>query len=158
MRTFVILFMVLSFTACKTNRTSTASHTAISRTEIQIDTLVFTRPDSASIIALIRCDSLGNAYLSEITRLQTGRSVKPSLSVKNNLAYFDCKVDSMAVYMKLFRRFESVSDTTATVVTVYKDRQKGRLEKFIDSVFLLSIGSAIGALVFLFLFRKKWWA
>jgi hypothetical protein len=158
MRTFVFILLVLSFAACRTSRTSTSSHSIINRTDIQIDTLVFTRPDSASIVALIRCDSLGNAYLSEITMLQTGRSVRPSLSVKNNLAYFDCKVDSMAVYMKLFRRFESVSDTTATVVTVYKDRQKGRFEKFIDSVFLLSIGSVIGTLVFLFLFRKKWWA
>lgn len=156
MRTIVILLIVLSFAACKTNRTSTSSQSSITRTEIQVDTLVFTRPDSASIIALIRCDSLGNAYLSEITRFQTGRAVRPSLSVKNNLAYFDCKVDSMAVYMKLFRRYESNSDTTATVVTVYKDREKGRIEKFIDSVFLISIGCAIGAIVFLFLLRKKW--
>jgi hypothetical protein len=153
-----MLFVVLSFAACRTSRTSSSGHSIVTRTDIQIDTIVFTRPDSAGIVALIKCDSLGNAYLSEITRLQTGRSVRPSLSVKNNHAYFDCKVDSMAVYIKLSRRFESVSDTTATVVTVFKDREKGKLEKFIDSVFLLSVGSAIGALVFLFLFRKKWWA
>jgi hypothetical protein len=151
-----MLFVVLSFAACRTSRTSNSSHSLVTRTDIQIDTIVFTRPDSASIIALIRCDSLGNAYLSEIVRLQTGRSVRPSLSVKNNLAYFDCKVDSMAVYIKLSRRFESVSDTTATVVTVFKDREKGRLEKFTDSLFLLSIGCAIGSIAFLLLLRKKW--
>ncbi len=41
-------------------------------------------PDSASIFALLQCDSLGNVYLKTITQLQ-GEIVNQALELENNL-------------------------------------------------------------------------
>jgi hypothetical protein len=114
---------------------------------------LFTLPDSASIVALIRCDSLGNAYLSEIEKLKTGRAVRPSLTVKDNKAIFDCKVDSMAVYLKMYRRFESQTDTTS--VKRYVEKKPGLLERFVDGFLLVSLVGLVGSIILLLLWRKK---
>jgi hypothetical protein len=156
MKKVFLLLALVALIGCRSNKPVTSTTTKVIVSERQIDTVLFTRPDSASIVALIRCDSLGNAYLSEIQKLQSGKAVKPSLSVKDNKAFFDCKVDSMAVFLKLYRKYESVSDTSSTVVTIYKDREKGFLEKAIDTTLLLLGGISVGALLFVFLFRKKW--
>ncbi|MBK6346549.1 MAG: hypothetical protein IPF68_11540 [Bacteroidales bacterium] len=156
MKKIFLLLALLALVSCRSTKPTSSGVSKSVVEERSKDTLMFTQPDSASLVALIRCDSLGNAYLAEIARLKTGRSVRPSLRVKNNLAYFDCKVDSMAVYLSLYKRFEKVSDTTSAIVTVYQDRKKGRLEKFMDGAILIGIGAVIGFLVLLLLFKKKW--
>ena len=47
----------------------------------------------------------------------------------------------MAVYMKMYRQFRSTSASSATVVTVYKDKPKGKFEAFLDKAIYLLIGS-----------------
>ena len=62
------------------------------------DSIIYVPADSASIKALIECDSLGNAYIKEITELKSGKNVKPSFKLKDNILIMDCKIDSLAVY------------------------------------------------------------
>jgi len=147
------LLLLLALVSCKGNRSLTSSVSRNVVIEKQLDTVLFTLPDSASIVALIRCDSLGNAYLSEIEKLKTGRAVRPSLTVKDNKAIFDCKVDSMAVYLKMYRRFESQTDTTS--VKRYVEKKPGLLERFVDGFLLVSLVALVGSIILLLLWRKK---
>ncbi|MPL77602.1 hypothetical protein SDC9_23459 [bioreactor metagenome] len=153
MKKIFFLLLLLALVSCKGNRSLTS---AVSRNvviEKQFDTVLFTLPDSASIVALIRCDSLGNAYLSEIAKLKTGRAVRPSLTVKDNKAIFDCKVDSMAVYLNMYRRFESQTDTTSVIRFI--EKKPGLLERFVDGFLLISLGALVGSIILLLLWRKK---
>lgn len=75
----------------------------------------YTKPDSASIKALMACDSLGNVYIRTIADLQMGHNVKPSIQVKDNYIYLKCNVDSLAVYEKWLRFYNSTSDTVTQV-------------------------------------------
>jgi len=153
MKKIIFLLLLLAMASCKSNKplSSTISRSMV--IERQVDTVVYTLPDSASIVALIRCDSLGNAYLSEIEKLMTGRAVRPSLTVKENKAIFDCKVDSMAVYLNMYRRFESQTDTTSVIRFV--EKKPGLLERFVDGFLLISLGALVGSIILLLLWRKK---
>jgi len=153
MKKMFFLLLLLALASCKGNRSLTSSVSRNVVIEKQLDTVLFTLPDSASIVALIRCDSLGNAYLSEIEKLKTGRAVRPSLTVKDNKAIFDCKVDSMAVYLKMYRRFESQTDTTS--VKRYVEKKPGLLERFVDGFLLVSLVALVGSIILLLLWRKK---
>ncbi|MDD2965444.1 MAG: hypothetical protein PHU33_15985 [Bacteroidales bacterium] len=79
------------------------------------DTTVYLT-DSASLQALIRCDSTGKAYLARIEAMQLGRVVKPAVSIENSVLTVDCKVDSAAVYLAWHERFEQVNTDTASFI------------------------------------------
>lgn len=69
-------------------------------------------PDSASILALLRCDSLGNVYLTTITQLQ-GRIVNQALSLENNELKVDATTDT---------RDKKETIRRDSIRTVYKDK------------------------------------
>lgn len=150
----LILIISFGFYSCHPGKRLSSSHHETRVSEQQIDTVLYSVPDSASITALLRCDSLGNAYLAEITQLKTGRSTRPEIRIRDNYIHLKCQVDSMAVYMKMYRQFRSTSDSSATVVTVYKDKPKGKFEAFLDKAIYLLIGTLAGAFLFLIFFRK----
>ena len=62
------------------------------------DTIVTIAPDSASIKALLECDSAGNVLIRELTEAQ-GKNVKLQLSLQqasgNGVVTVDCKQDSL---------------------------------------------------------------
>jgi hypothetical protein len=63
------------------------------------DTAVIIKPDSASIDALMECDSLGNVRVSEITTLQ-GNLTKLETKIKDNRFKVKCKSDTIKVHIK----------------------------------------------------------
>ncbi len=148
------LLIIISYglISCHTGKQLQSTKTTV--TERQTDTVLHTLPDSATLTALLKCDSLGNAYLAEITQLKTGRATRPEVRIKDNFIYLKCTVDSMAVYVSMHRQFKTTSDTTSTVVTVFKERQKGKLETFLDRAIILLVGSILGALILFIWFRK----
>ncbi|MHC1773852.1 MAG: hypothetical protein AB9834_00425 [Lentimicrobium sp.] len=150
------LLIIISYglISCHTGKQSTALSTKTTITERQTDTVLHSLPDSAILTALLKCDSLGNAYLEEIIQLKTGRATRPEVRVKDNFIYLKCRVDSMAVYVSMHRQFKATSDTTSTVVTVFKERQKGKLETFLDRAIILLVGSILGALILFIWFRN----
>lgn len=154
MKKLIFLIFLLALVSCRSTK-PTSSGVRKSVFEVRSkDTVIFSQPDSASITALLRCDSLGNAYLAEITQLKTGRSTRPEIRIRDNYIHLKCQVDSMAVYMKMYRQFRSSSDSSATVVTIYKDKPKGKFEAFLDKAIYLLIGTLAGAFLFLIFFRK----
>lgn len=155
MRKLLFLILLAAFYSCKTNKPVSTATTSTVIIERQIDTVLFTKPDSSSIIALIRCDSLGNAYLSEIKELKIGRSTIPEVQVKDNYIYLKCRVDSMSVYQAFYKRYESTKDTASTVITIYKDKPATAFQKLSNGLLLLFIGASISIGLYLY-FRKRW--
>lgn len=98
----ILIVVLLLAVSCRSGRevVSVTSDSTYSRA--RVDSSHFTRavflPDSASIEALLRCDSLGNVYIAQIERLKTGNRLKPEIIIKNNYLKATCKADSMLIY------------------------------------------------------------
>lgn len=150
----LLLILFASFTSCRTGKelSQTRTQTTVIREK---DTVVYTRPDSAGIVALLKCDSLGNAYLSEILQLRSGRAVKPQIKVVDKYFYMDCLVDSMAVYLAKRRELLVVSDSLVTVrQPPVKERVINKLDSFISRLIIFLAGAAAAGLFFFIRFRR----
>jgi len=91
------------------------------------DTVVRIRADSASLRALLECDSLGRVRVRELLSLKaSGRIPPPTLSIKDNVIHVQAKVDSMSIYLSMKDRVESRvrNDTSnsSKVTPVYVQR------------------------------------
>lgn len=155
MKRLLFIILLLSFWSCKTNKPLVTGTTTKVIIEKQMDTVLFSRPDSATILALIKCDSAGNAYLSQILELELGKSVKPEIIVKENTIRLNCIVDSMAVYARMYKRFESKKDTTSTVITIYRDKPKSAARKFLNGMLLIFIGASLTVAGFIY-YKRRW--
>lgn len=82
----LILLIALSATSCKS---LTPTPTTLTRTDTLVlcqtrtDTLIKFEPDSAAVLALLRCDSLGRVLVDSLTTLQ-GRRLQTSLDLRPN--------------------------------------------------------------------------
>lgn len=83
------------------------------------DTLVVVEPDSASMRALLECDSMGNVLLRELEQEQ-GRNIALSSRLKGNVLTVDCKQDSLQQLVSRLREVvrEYETNDTKEVVTV----------------------------------------
>lgn len=83
------------------------------------DTLIVIEPDSASMKALLECDSMGNVLLRELEQEQ-GRNIAISASLKGNVMTVDCKQDSLQQLVNRMREviLEYETNDTNEVVTV----------------------------------------
>ena len=94
-----IAMLVWMVTACKTPQpiVQTEVKEVVIERELR-DTIVTILPDSASIKALLECDSAGNVLIRELTEAQ-GKNVKLQLSLQqasgNGVVTIDCKTDSL---------------------------------------------------------------
>ena len=91
------------------------------------DTTVRIEKDSASIRALLECDSLGRVRIREILSLKSGLRVRaPSLKLEGNTLISQAVVDSMSIYLTLKDRYHTRirSDTSRSEkeVPVYVQR------------------------------------
>jgi hypothetical protein len=154
MKKIVVLLLLFALVSCKSTRPIISTSNKSVLIERRVDTILYTLPDSASIVALLRCDSLGNAYLSEIERLSIGRSIKPSILVRDNRAIFECRVDSMAVYLSISRRMEANVDTTYKVEN-YRPQTTGFRSTTKSLIFIFLIGGILGAFVLRAIWRIR---
>ncbi len=70
--------------------------------EILRDTVVHIEADSSLVRALIECDSMGRAYISQIVEMRDGENVSsPSLVINDNILTSTAIVDSMEIFMEL---------------------------------------------------------
>lgn len=80
-------------------------------TETIHDTTIVLQPDTATIIALIRCDSTGQAYLEQLQELQANTNIHQQLQIENNRLSATAKIDPMAIYLTWKQR-----DTATTII------------------------------------------
>ncbi len=99
--------------SCKAKKE--VSSTTLVRTEtireIERDTLVEVQPDSASIRALLECDSVGNVLLKQIAEYEAGKHVNPpKLDIQDNVLTATVKVDSFGIFMTFRERYVNRTD------------------------------------------------
>jgi len=97
----LIAFLVLvmcSMSSCKCPECLTTTETERIVKVVERDTTIITEADSASVHALLRCDSAYNVVLDELVTLQGERitaSVGTQKQGSNLLISLDCKEDSL---------------------------------------------------------------
>lgn len=108
--------------------------------------------DSASIKALLECDSLGNVHIKEITELKAGLMVKPSIKLVDNYITTECKVDSFLVYKIMKLRFDTIQEKIEVKTDIKQVIQEETKEEKSTTWQIgpkLTIGGPIGLLVIL---------
>ncbi len=87
------------------------------------DTVIELSPDSSLVRALIECDSLGRARLSELLDYRAGDRISPPvITMVDNILTAKAQVDSFKIYARLKDRYEEhrTSDTVVETVEVNK--------------------------------------
>ena len=88
------------------------------------DTTIVTEADSASVMALLECDSAYNVVLRELT-IEQGKRIVPSVTTKNTTKGlqidFDCREDSLR---NIIAWQDSIISTTTTQTIVKVEKQK----------------------------------
>lgn len=92
------------------------------------DTTVRIEKDSASIKALLECDSLGRVRIKEILSLKSGLKVRaPSLKLVGNTLMAQAEVDSMSIYLQVrdryLTRIKSSTSLTEKVIPIYRQKE-----------------------------------
>ena len=132
---FIMLALFLVFcSGCKTQRiVQTIEKEKIVEIRTR-DTAIVTQADSASLFALLRCDSAYNVVMDELVTMQ-GERIKAQANTKQTskglLITLDCKEDSLRHELQL--RDSIISNMTARVEEVkeqyvsdyYKNTSKG---------------------------------
>lgn len=79
--------------------------------EVERDTVVKVEADSASIKALLECDSVGNVLLKRIAAYEAGKHVQPpKVGIQDNVLTATVKVDSFGIFMKFRDRYVERTD------------------------------------------------
>jgi hypothetical protein len=135
----MILLALLVFVSCKTPKTVTSSDHQLKTETERVDSVVGFAGDSANAALLIRCDSLGNAYLAELHTEQGKRirldielrnaqrqldslgNLKPQIIYRNQPLYIraDCKEDSLQAIVHALRERISEYERNDTTHTEY---------------------------------------
>lgn len=97
---------------------STMSNTNTSVIETLRDTVFYSKADTGMVIAMLKCDSLGNVYVSRIIALEGALdSPDPTIDISNNILKVVMPIDSTAIYAKLKDRYEiSMKSEVKTIV------------------------------------------
>lgn len=75
------------------------------------DTIITILPDSANIIALLECDSVGNVLLRELEQEQ-GKNIALSMKLKDNVISIDSRCDSLQHIIYKLRQIINEKQTT----------------------------------------------
>lgn len=161
MRALFIIGIILLFAGCKTVKESSTSvihdsvyiyiHDSINE---RIDSIPITvvLKDSASIMALLKCDSMGQVQIEKLEILR-GALINTQLSLRNNKLFIPISVnDSNTIYQILKSRYEKHTASNVNehseVVEIEKIIYKTRIKPIIiAAIAALIIGFVIGFFV-----------
>lgn len=121
MKRLLFIFLTIALLGCRSQKPVASEQKERIVTNREVietlrDTMIYVS-DSASILALVKCDSAGQAYLSEIQALRLGKLMQPSITLSNSQLTVDCKVDSAAIYLTWHERFEQINTDTSVSKT-----------------------------------------
>ena len=117
-----LLAMVAMLQSCRSVQpcvVGTNTHDSVYVYVENTDTMVVVEQDSASMRALLECDSMGNVLMRELEQEQ-GKNIALSATLKGNVITVDCKQDSMQQLVSRLREVvrEYETNDTKEVVTV----------------------------------------
>ena len=123
----------------------------VERVVTKTDTLVRTEPDSASIQALLICDSVGNVLVKELEEVQ-GKNVALQAQLKQTnkgtALVIDCKADSLQVLVDKYRE---------ELVQASKNLQEKTIEvKYIPAIVKWLAWIGAGAILLVVLWVVLW--
>jgi hypothetical protein len=157
---FLILSILIILAGCKVFEKQVTATITVHDTlkETIRDTLVKGISDTASIRALMKCDSLGNVYIKELYEYQSGHKIQVKTEFKDRWFTISCIVDSQNVYMKLKDRYKSTSKDTTIIKTIPVNSlnwyQKIAVKSFTYAlIFILLL--LISFIIYWFKFRRK---
>ncbi len=146
---YTILLLSLLLASCRVTRekcnqlyppvVTVTTDSIITIKETVYDTTVVIQPDEGALNAIFECDSANQVLLKELTTIN-GNRVKLNLQTKRNnralSAMFECKVDSMGVYVAFKQRDTSlaVMNHETKVQLVEREKKFSRGEMFVLSV------------------------
>lgn len=139
-KTLLIVGCLLVLCSCRTQKPIETHSLNSVIIEKQLDTVVYTKPDSSSIMALIKCDSLGKAYLSEILKLQLGKHTQSIVVLKKDTLTVHCNVDSMGVYLSMSSKLRT-RDSTVTSLPI--SRTKSNITQILNALFKVLVACII---------------
>lgn len=129
------VLLLLFLTGCKSTRT--AIRTQFTADSVWIketvrDTIIAIAPDSATIQALIECDSLGQAHLKELLRYKAGAHAKPpKIHLEKNILTAKSITDSASIRLQIKDKSEKRTYTeTDKEVQVIEVNKLTRWQKF----------------------------
>ena len=145
------IVLCLLFGGCKSVQTQTEYKERMVEVRVR-DTIITTQADSASICALLHCDSAYNVVIDELTTLQ-GSRIKADITTKCTTnsptkglqIEVDCKEDSMRIVCNM--KDSIISDLSKQVQVLYVPRERSGYDRFCSMFFwivviiLLSIGA-----------------
>ena len=142
----ICCMILLAFIGCKTQQTPVVTNTDITeRTEQDVlrDTIIKEKPDSATITALFKCDSLNNVLLDEINTIQ-GDRIKPSINITHNddgsiNVDFNCKEDSLEHEIQIRDKIIKELRSKKEQVPVYIEKEQSK--------FLVNSGIALWVII-----------
>lgn len=112
-----ILAFVLVLSSCRTLRTSSDvrrsdSVSYVDRLVVRDSLVLVPVPADSSILqALIECDSLNQAHIRYIVRLEDGTRSSIAVTLDNNLLSVACQCDSLAIYSLYHSRYQQLAES-----------------------------------------------
>lgn len=136
--------------ACKTQPIGQTVETVRVERETVRDTVLKFAPDSASVRALLECDSLNNVIIVELER-ERGARIEPKVKKQRNengglVLQVDCKEDSLKAEIQIRDKYIEELKSSTTKVPV---RVRSGYDKFTSWFFWI--------VVVLILIRIAWW-
>ena len=133
----------LCFSGCKTVQTQTEYKERTVEVRVR-DTIITTSADSASIRALLHCDSAYNVVISELTTLQ-GTRIKADVTTnkttnsttKGLQIAIDCKEDSLQIVCHM--KDSLIRDLTQKVEVLSVPRDRTGYDKFCSVFFWIVV-------------------
>lgn len=137
-----ILFLGILLVGCKTQQQVTETQKEVR--VVDHDTTIIIQPDSASVMALLECDSLNNVIVKQLQnnngeRIETQIIYVPTTSGGLNLQV-NCKEDSLQRVIEWQDSIISIKTTTTT--TEYIRRRNG-YDKFVSWGFWILLSGTI---------------
>ena len=104
--TLYFAMLAIAITSCRTPQPIAEKVVEVEKVVTKTDTLVYTQPDSASIQALLVCDSMGNVLIKQLTEEQ-GKTIALQAQLKQTnkgtALVVDCKADSLQMLVDKYR-------------------------------------------------------
>lgn len=132
MKKYLLLAMVIIIiTGCVTKRRCmekfppsivTEDSVTISEKIVYKDSIITLPADSSWLTALLKCDSTGNVYLSQLLNYQSGNKVGvPVIKIRDNIIKVECQVDSLQIYLLLKEKYLTKVHKTTVKQTIHEN-------------------------------------
>lgn len=121
--TLFYIFLILFFASCRSVAPAVQESTReVVREVVRTDTIITIAPDTATLAALLRCDSAGNVLIAQLTEAQ-GKRLALELQLHataggQTALRIDCKADSLQRLLNALRTETTIRDNTHTTQTL----------------------------------------